>query len=100
MNALVPGFTKELLASVAKEKSLREPDQDKVLLSKEMATFLANQTSLVSGPAENIGHYLKEDRNWAQKRKSRPYDIKIGNTKSSPMKLPSKISKTTTMTQE
>ena len=51
-----------------------------------MANFLANSNSLTLSSSEKTGHYPKAGRQWATSRQSNSYDIKIGNSQSSPKK--------------
>ena len=86
MNSIVSNFTKDLLEKVAKEKKAREPIENRIVLSPEMAEFLEKHRCPGLGKDQKPGLFLKEGRKWPSSRSSRPYSIKIGQKTSSPRK--------------
>ena len=57
MNSLVPDFTRNLLQTVRSEKEKRAPVDEKVVLSKDIAAFLTQQSSMTLGKTQKTGNY-------------------------------------------
>lgn len=74
MNTVSPGFTSHLVSGITQHKKSLEKVEDRVLVTKEMTTFLeAKKTNPIFGK-DNSGSYLSASRKWPTKKNTTPYN--------------------------